>query len=112
MTYELLRFFHIVGFALIAAGLFGVFVSDLRSRQVDDLALFAETVRNIVVFYDGPVVPGALLLLGSGSWTIILFYGGWDFLEVPWLTGMVVLFAAELVEATQSRGSTSCVSDG
>jgi Predicted integral membrane protein (DUF2269) len=29
---------------------------------------------------------------------IIEFYGGWGFLEVPWLAGMVLLFAFEFVE--------------
>jgi uncharacterized membrane protein len=98
MTYELLKFAHIVGVALIAGGLIGVFVSDLRSRQLRDLALFAEAVRNTAVFYDGLVVPGALILLTSGSWLIVSYYGGWDFLQVPWLVGMVVLFAFEFVE--------------
>jgi len=98
LTYELLRFAHIVGVALIAAGLIGVFLSDLRSRQLRDLHLFAEAVRSIAVFYDGVVVPGALLLLASGSWLIVSSYGGWDFLGEPWLVGMVVLFALEFIE--------------
>jgi hypothetical protein len=83
MIYEILRFAHLVGLALIAAGLIGVFVNDLRSRQLRDIRLFAEAVRNITVFYDGLVVPGALLLLGSGVWLIVAFYGGWEFLGEP-----------------------------
>ncbi|WP_245434974.1 DUF2269 family protein [Methylocystis rosea] len=55
-------------------------------------------MRNIAVFYDGVVVPGALLLLASGTWLIVSFYGGWGFLETPWLAGMVVLFALEFIE--------------
>ena len=51
------------------------------------LPLFAEAVRQIAVFYDGLVVPGALLLLGSGVWLIIMMYGGWAFLTIPWLAG-------------------------
>ena len=53
MGYLLLRFAHLIGLALISAGLIGVFVTDLRSRQLRDLPLFAEAVRNIAVFYDG-----------------------------------------------------------
>lgn len=98
MTYEILRFLHIVGLSLLAGGLIGVFVSDLRSRQLVELAPFAETIRNIAVFYDGVVVPGALLLLFSGTWLIVEFHGGWDFLETPWLVGMIVLFAFEFIE--------------
>ena len=41
-----------------------------------DLALFAESVCSITVFYDGLVVPGALLLLGTGVWLIAALYNG------------------------------------
>jgi uncharacterized membrane protein len=98
MLYGLLKFAHLVGLMLISAGLIGVFVSDIRTRQAKTLPVFAEAVRNIALFYDGLVVPGALLLLGSGTWLIIEFYNGWAFLEVPWLAGMVLLFAFEFVE--------------
>jgi uncharacterized membrane protein len=96
--YPLLRFAHLLGLMLISAGLIGVFVADMRSRQSRDLALFAQAVNLIALFYDGLVVPGALLLLASGSWLIVAYYGGWDFLQVPWLVGMVVLFLFEFVE--------------
>lgn len=98
MAYPVLKFIHLLGAVLIGGGLIGVWVSDLRSRQHRDLPLFAEAVRNIAVFYDGVVVPGALMLLFSGTWMIVEFYGGWDFLNVPWLTGMVVLFIFEFIE--------------
>jgi hypothetical protein len=98
MTYEFLKFAHLIGLALMAAGLIGVFFSDLRSRQLNDLSLFAEAIRNIAVFYDGLVVPGALLLLGSGVWLTAAYFGGWSFLELPWLAGMVGLFAFEFIE--------------
>jgi len=98
MTYPLLRFVHIIGFILIGGGLIGVWLADLRSRQLRELHAFAEAVRNIAVFYDGLVVPGALFLLGSGTWMIVEFYGGWGFLKVPWLAGMAGLFLFEFVE--------------
>ena len=98
MTYTLLRFVHILGAIVIGAGLIGVWVSDLRSRQLRDLRRFSEAVRNIAVFYDGVVVPGALILLASGTWMIVGFFGGWAFVKVPWLAGMVVLFAFEFIE--------------
>jgi uncharacterized membrane protein len=96
--YLLLRFAHLIGLMLMSAGLFGVFVADMRSRQVRDVKLLAQAVTFIAVFYDGLVVPGALVLLASGSWLIISFYGGWQFLKVPWLVGMVLLFGLEFVE--------------
>ncbi len=98
MVYSLLKLAHILGLTLIGGGLFGVFISDLRSRQLRELRSFAEAVRSIAVFYDGLVVPGALLLLASGTWLTVSFYGGWDFIKTPWLAGMVFLFAFELIE--------------
>jgi Predicted integral membrane protein (DUF2269) len=97
-SYLLLRFVHLLGLMLMSAGLIGVFVADMRSRQVQDLKLFAQAVTLIAVFYDGLVVPGALLLLGSGTWLIISYYDGWSFLAVPWLAGMFFLFAFEFIE--------------
>jgi uncharacterized membrane protein len=98
MDYSLIKFVHVLGAVLIGGGLIGVWMADLRSRQLRELQGFAEAVRNIAVFYDGLVVPGALLLLGSGSWMIVQYYGGWNFLEIPWLAGMVALFAFEFIE--------------
>lgn len=98
MSYAILKLVHIIGTVLIGAGLIGVWVSDLRSRQLRDLPAFSEAVRNIAVFYDGVVVPGALVLLGSGTWMTVEFFGGWSFAGVPWLAGMVYLFAFEFVE--------------
>src|SRR5574342_1200767 len=100
MTYLVLRYVHLLGLTLMGAGLIGVWYADLRSRQVRDLdlPLLGELVRQIAVFYDGLVVPGALLLLGSGTWLTIAVYGGWAFLRLPWLAGMVALFAFEFIE--------------
>lgn len=96
--FALLRFAHLIGLMLMSAGLIGVFVTDMRSRQARDIQLFAQAVALIAQFYDGLVVPGALLLAGSGTWLIVSYYGGWDFLSVPWLAGMVLLFALEFIE--------------
>jgi uncharacterized membrane protein len=98
VTYALLKFAHVLGAILIGGGLIAVWLSDLRSRQVRELSRFAEAVRNIAVFYDGVVVPGAILLLVSGAWLIVEFFGGWAFVKVPWLAGMVALFGFELIE--------------
>ncbi len=48
--------------------------------------------------FEGLVVPGALLLFASSTWFIVAFYGGWIFLDIPWLAGMVGLFAFEFIE--------------
>jgi len=98
MEYSVLRFLHVLGAVLMGGGLIGVWMADLRSRQLRELPGFAEAVRNIAVFYDGIVVPGALLLMASGTWLIIQYHGGWAFLDIPWLAGMVALFVFEFIE--------------
>jgi len=98
MEYQILNYLHVLGAVLMGAGLIGVWLADLRSRQERDLIRFSEAVRYIAVFYDGVVVPGALILLFSGTWFTVKYFGGWDFLKIPWLTGMIVLFAFEFVE--------------
>lgn len=108
MEYDLLRFFHILGAILMGAGLIGVWMADLRSRQLSELKSFAEAVRNIAVFYNGLVVPGALLLLVSGTWMIAKFYGGWNFLQIPWLAGMVDWFVFEFIEGNTITRPSSC----
>ena len=42
--YVLLRFAHLIGLMLMSAGLIGVFVADMRSRQVRDVKLLAQAV--------------------------------------------------------------------
>jgi uncharacterized membrane protein len=108
VEYGLLKFFHLLGAVLMGGGLIGVWMADLRSRQLHELKPFSEAVRNIAVFYDGLVVPGALLLLASGTWLIVDFYGGWNFLQFPWLAGMVGLFAFEFIEGNIASISCDC----
>ena len=104
MAYAVLKLIHLLGAILIGAGLIGVWLSDLRSRQSRELVPFAEAVRNIAVFYDGVVMPGVLLLLASGAWLVAEQFGGWGFVSTPWLAGMVLLFVIELVEGNTVTG--------
>lgn len=83
-AYPFLRFAHLLGMTLMGAGLIGVFVCDMRSRQLRDLGQFGQMVALIALFYDGLVVPGSLLL-GSGNWLILVYDGGCAFLEMSWL---------------------------
>lgn len=98
MEYSILSYLHVLGAILMGGGLVGVWLADFRSRQHRNLIRFSEAVRYINVFYDGVVVPGALILLFSGSWFIYKYYGGWDFIETPWLVAMIGLFAFEFIE--------------
>jgi NADH:ubiquinone oxidoreductase subunit 2 (subunit N) len=45
--YVLLRFAHLIGLMLMSAGLIGVFVADMRSRQVRDVKLLAKAVTRL-----------------------------------------------------------------
>lgn len=98
MEFLILKYLHVLGAVLMGAGLIGVWLADLRSRQEQDLIRFSEAVRYIAIFYDGVVVPGALILLFSGTWLTVQYFGGWDFLKTPWLAGMIALFAFEFIE--------------
>jgi uncharacterized membrane protein len=93
-----LRFAHLIGVVLMGGGLLGVFVCDIRSRQTKDLNLFGQAVSMITMFYDGLVVPGAIILFASGTWLIVEYHDGWEFFKTPWLAGMVILFAFEFIE--------------
>jgi hypothetical protein len=81
VTYLVLRYAHLLGVTHLGAERIGIWPADLRARQIRnrDLSVLAELLRQMAVFYDGLVVPGALLLLGSGTWLTITVYGGW-----PW----------------------------
>lgn len=61
MPYSIMKLVHLHGLVLMSAGLIGVWYADLRSGQLRALPLFAEAIRQIAVFYDGLVVPGAPL---------------------------------------------------
>jgi uncharacterized membrane protein len=100
MEYLILKYIHVLGSVVMGAGLIGVWLADLRSRQHRDLVRFSEAVRYIAVFYDGVVVPGALLLLISGTWVTVKYFGGWswEFVQIPWLAGMIILFTFEFIE--------------
>ena len=108
MTYDWLRYGHLVGLMLMGAGLIGVWLSDLRSRRVQDLALFTEAIRSIAVFYDGVVVPGALLLLLSGIWMTWEMWGGWNSCSIPGLRAWSFSSHLNLSKAIPSPGSILC----
>ena len=95
-AYTLLRLGHVIGAILLGGGLLAVFVSELRAYRTVDVRVFAEAAWYTATFYDGLVVPGALLLAGSGLLLVIEL--GVGFFEEPWLVGMWGLFLFEVVE--------------
>jgi hypothetical protein len=64
------------------------------------VTLLAQAVTFIAVFYDGLVVPGAVLLLASGTWLIVSYYGGWEFLKTP---GLSAWWSCSVLEPASQR---------
>ena len=73
-----------------------MFLADWRGRHATDAGSFAEAARFVALFYDGLVVPGALLIAASGLWLMHELALG--FFGQPWLVGMWGLFVFEFVE--------------
>lgn len=94
--YLLARLGHVAGFILLGGGLAAVFLADWRGRRTTDARGFVEAARFTALFYDGLVVPGALLIAASGL--ALVFELGLGFFEAPWLVGMWGLFVFEFVE--------------
>ncbi|CCG40495.1 conserved membrane hypothetical protein [Magnetospirillum molischianum DSM 120] len=86
-----------VGAMVLGLGLFAVWVFDLVGRRAASLDTIAAAAKRVALLYDAVVVPGALLIMASGGWTIVTIHGS-SFLEIPWLAGMVILFSLEFVE--------------
>jgi uncharacterized membrane protein len=94
--YSLLRLGHIVGFTMLGGGLLAVFVSELRAYRTSDVHRFAEAAWYTATFYDGLVLPGAVLVALSGL--LLIFELGLGLFTEPWLVGMWGLFLFEFVE--------------
>ncbi len=96
MLFTLMKFTHLFGILLFAAGLFPVLVQDILSRRTATLDCYKSTLRNMSIAYSFLALPGALLLISSGGWLIANYYGPIGLLEKPWLAGMVGLFSVWL----------------
>ena len=86
MTYRILLACHTVGFVLLGAGLIGVWIAELRSRQTRDLMALAEACRFVSVLYRVGAFYGSLLAMGSGVGLVLEL--GIGLLAAPWLVGM------------------------
>lgn len=103
ISYGLLRALHLLGMLALAAGLIGAFVIELRMRRSADLDAIGKGLRCEEFLFAGLVFPGALVTGASGI--LLVFVLGLGFFDLPWLTGMWLLFAFEFVEGnTVTRG--------
>jgi len=94
--YQLLRFFHVIGFIFLGGGLLAVFVSEWRGYGATRPVVFAEAAYYTAIFYDVMVLPGAFLMLTTGP--LLIWKLGLSYFEAPWLTGMWGLFLFEFIE--------------
>lgn len=82
----LLRFLHFVGLIVLAAGLIGIFIAELRIRRASGLgtveeALHTQTIHGFFLIY-----PGAFTVGGTG--VALVLWLGLGFFDHAWLTGM------------------------
>jgi uncharacterized membrane protein len=93
--YSALRLAHMVGFIALGGGLLAVFVSELRAYRTADAYRFTEAAWYTATFYDALVLPGAVIVGGSGLLLVLelgIVFGA------PWLVGMWGLFLFEFIE--------------
>ncbi len=103
--YVWLRFLHVLGVVLLASGLLGGLVAQIRMRRSAALVPMIDALRYQETFGAFLVFPGALLIGASGLW--MLLEAGFGFFDTPWLTAMWMLFAFEFIEGntlTRSHG--------
>ncbi len=97
MTHAALVAAHVAGALLLGAGIAGSVYAAERARRVLTLEQLDEALRLGARIEQRVLAPGVVLLLVSGAWLVFAHYGGWRFVDVPWLAGMVLLFAIESV---------------
>ena len=95
-AYLLLRLLHFAGFIFIGGGLLAVFVSELRAYLTTETKSFVEAAQYTAIFYDGLVLPGAVMILISGP--LLIHQLGVGYFAAPWIVGMWALFAFEFIE--------------
>ncbi len=96
MAYKTLLACHYLGFLLLGAGLIGVWIAELRSRQTCNLVIIAEACRSVSVLYRVGAFFGALIVIASG--VLLVQAQGVGFLAAPWLVGMWGFALFEFVE--------------
>lgn len=95
-TYTLLKLTHIVGFIMLGAGVFAIFLSEWQTLTTHDVHVFSEAARFNVIFRNSLIAPGSVVLIVSGSFLIVHLDLG--FFDEPWVVGMWALFLFEAFE--------------
>ena len=95
---------HLLGALMLGVAIAAGVVTDARARRAPTVAQLADALRRETLFQQRLLLPGIVLLLVSGVALVVVYYGGWSFLGLPWLAAMVLLYALEGLRAnTLSR---------
>jgi len=104
MLYFTLKFAHLIGLSLIAAGLFAALLQDILYRRSVIQFHRIMSLELMLDWYRYFALPGAILVLISGGGLVAVYYGPTDLLNTPWLAGMVALFTIGFLNGmTMSR---------
>lgn len=90
---------HLLGAALLGVAIVALWLVDERIRRANDCGSLRRAGRRADALVKLILAPGVLLLAISGGWLVGRYYGGWDFVRIPWLAGMAGLFVFQSVWA-------------
>jgi hypothetical protein len=99
MSYALLTAAHGLGALLLGVALVGSWLAGERARHAKTAGAVARAAARQGALARRLLLPGVLLLGASGAWLVASHYGGWNFVRVPWLAGMIALFVFQSVWA-------------
>ncbi len=92
MSYGWLLAAHLAGAALLGAAIVALWLVDEQIRRAGDCGTIARAGRRAEALGKRVLMPGVLLLAVSGLWLAAGYYGGWEFVRIPWLAGMAGIF--------------------
>lgn len=83
---------HLIGALLLGAAVVALWIADARIRRARDCGTIARAGRRAGWVAQRVLMPGVALLAITGVWLVASYYGGWNFVRIPWLAGMAAIF--------------------
>lgn len=99
MSHQVLLAAHLLGAAALGAAIVALWWNDRRVARAGDCGTLADAGRRAQAIVQRLLLPGVLLLASSGVWLVMRYYGGWNFVRLPWLAAMAALFVFQSVWA-------------
>nr|WP_297582578.1 DUF2269 family protein [Roseibium sp.] len=100
----MLKFAHLSGILLVAAGLFAALFQDFLYRRSTVRSSQTMSLKLMLDWYTFFALPGAAIVFASGGALVAVYYGPLDLLNTPWLAGMFGLFTIGLVRGITVSG--------